>query len=178
MKRYIAFLRGVNISGKNRVSMPDLKQAMLEAGFSDVSTYLNSGNIVFKSEEGDAGGKIRQVIRDRFDLDIPVYVIAADVLQDVLAHAPAWWNTGDKGRYDNLVFILSEDTPEEICSMIGEPSEGLEQVQIYRQFIFWTFDRKQYGKCSWWKKTAVNGIAERLTIRTAGTVIKVCEKGR
>ena len=178
MKGYIAFLRGVNISGKNKVSMPALKQALQEAGFADVSTYLNSGNIVFRSGEGDAEGKIRQIIRNQFDLDIPVYVIAADVLQDVLEHAPAWWNTGDKDRYDNLIFILSEDSPEEISSLIGEPSEGLEQIQIYEQFIFWTFDRKKYQKCNWWKKTASNGIAERLTIRTAGTVMKVCEKGQ
>ena len=178
MKGYIAFLRGVNISGKNKVSMPALKQKLQEAGFLDVSTYLNSGNILFTADEDDAAGKISRIIKDTFDLDIPVYVIAADVLQDVLAHAPAWWNTGDQDRYDNLVFILTDDSPEGICSMIGEPSAGLEQIQIYRQFIFWTFDRKKYQRCNWWKKTASNGIAERLTIRTAGTVMKVCEKGQ
>ena len=44
MTRYIALLRGINISGKNKISMPDLKTALGEKGFADVKTYLNSGN--------------------------------------------------------------------------------------------------------------------------------------
>ena len=176
MKNYIAFLRGINISGKNKIDMAELKAALTDAGFQDVSTYLNSGNIVFSSETNDARQKIEAVIKDRFHLEIPAYVISADALNDILAHAPEWWNTGDKGQYDNLIFILTEDSPKEICRLIGEPSEGLERIQVYKRIIFWTFDRKQYQKCSWWKKTASNGIAERLTIRTANTVQKVCTK--
>ena len=175
MNRYIALLRGVNISGKNRIGMPELKKELESAGFQAVMTYLNSGNIVFSSDDRDAGKEIARIIKNRFALDIPVYVMAMDVLQDALRHAPAWWNTADKGWYDNLIFILSEDSPEDICRLLGEPSEGLERTEIYRDVIFWTFDRKKYQKCSWWKKTASSGIAEKLTIRTAGTVIKLTE---
>ena len=174
MKKYIAFLRGVNISGKNKLNMSELKSELMKAGLSDVSTYLNSGNILFSSEADDAGKTIEAVIKDRFYLEIPVYVISADALNDVLAHAPSWWDTGDKGWYDNLIFILTEDSPEEICRLLGEPSKGLEQIQVYKDVIFWTFDRKLYQKCSWWKKTASKGIAEKLTIRTANTLRKVC----
>ena len=49
MIRYIALLRGINISGKNKISMPDLKTALTEKGFADVKTYLNSGNVAFWS---------------------------------------------------------------------------------------------------------------------------------
>lgn len=59
--------------------------------------------------------------------------------------------------------------------MVGQPSEGLEKVQIYKNVIFWTFDRNNYQKCNWWKKTATNGIADRLTIRTANTLNKICK---
>ena len=45
--RYIALLRGINISGKNKISMPELKTALGEKGFADVKTYLNSGNPAF-----------------------------------------------------------------------------------------------------------------------------------
>ena len=174
MKKYIAFLRGVNISGKNKLNMSELKSELMKAGLSDVSTYLNSGNILFSADKADAGKTIEEVIKDRFHLEIPVYVISADALNDVLAHAPSWWDTGDKGWYDNLIFILTEDSPEEICRLLGEPSKGLEQIQVYKDVIFWTFDRKLYQKCSWWKKTASKGIAEKLTIRTANTLRKVC----
>ena len=53
MKRYIAFLRGVNINGKNKVPMTELKKGFEEIGFTEVRTYLNSGNVIFSSDEGD-----------------------------------------------------------------------------------------------------------------------------
>lgn len=49
MKRYIALLRGINISGKNKISMAELKEYLSEAGYDTVKTYLNSGNVIFMS---------------------------------------------------------------------------------------------------------------------------------
>ncbi|MBR4470361.1 MAG: DUF1697 domain-containing protein, partial [Erysipelotrichaceae bacterium] len=74
MTRYIALLRGINISGKNKISMPELKAALIENGFSEVSTYLNSGNIIFSDEETDTivlADKIKTLIQEKFSLDIP-----------------------------------------------------------------------------------------------------------
>ena len=51
MKRYIALLRGINISGKNKLSMPELKSRLIELGYTDVLTYLNSGNVIFTARE-------------------------------------------------------------------------------------------------------------------------------
>ncbi len=48
MKRYIAFLRGVNISGRNKVSMAELKKGFERLGHKEVKTYLNSGNVIFR----------------------------------------------------------------------------------------------------------------------------------
>lgn len=186
MNRYAAFLRGINISGKNKISMGELKAQFEASGFSQVRTILNSGNVVFScdaaaAEASDSAGNaaalkplIEKLVADKFGLQIPAYVAAIDYLQDVLAHAPSWWGTDGKAQYDNLIFILTKNTPEEICKLIGAPTEGLEQIQIYKDVIFWTFDRQKYQKCSWWKKTAANGIAEKLTIRTAGTIKKIC----
>ena len=51
--QYIALLRGVNVGGNNKISMRELKEAFIEYGFSRVETYINSGNILFSSEETD-----------------------------------------------------------------------------------------------------------------------------
>ncbi|MGN0171590.1 MAG: DUF1697 domain-containing protein [Acutalibacteraceae bacterium] len=178
MNRYAAFLRGININGRNKLAMSDLKSELEEMAFSDVSTYLNSGNVTFSSSDGDVASlkdAVEKRIAERFGLEIPVHIVSREELVDILAHAPAWWGTEDKATYDNLIFIMTSDTPEEICEMIGPPSDGLEKIQIYRNILFWTFDRKRYQKCSWWKKTASKGIAEKLTIRTANTVKKLCK---
>lgn len=176
--KYITLLRGINVSGKNKIAMSDLKAEFEKLGFCDVSTYLNSGNVLFATDSADQNVhrmNIEEMIKRVFGFDIPVYVIEASSVEDILANAPEWWGTEDKDTYDNLIFILSDDTPEEITNLIGPVSEGLESVEIYKNIIFWTFDRKAYQKCNWWKKTATTGIAEKLTIRTANTVKKLCK---
>lgn len=175
MKKYIAFLRGINISGKNKINMSELKAELEVLGFSEVSTYLNSGNVVFASETEETKLIIEKMIAEKFGLVIPVYVIEMNDLKEILLNSPEWWDSGDKDKYDNLIFILSSDTPEDICAYVGETTDGLEMIQIYKNVIFWTFDRKEYNKCNWWKKTASAGIADKLTIRTANTVKKVCK---
>ena len=175
---YCVFLRGINISGKNKIAMSDLKAQFESLGYQDVRTYLNSGNIVFSSDIQnlfEVRCSIEEMIRNSFGYDIPAYIISEKELQQILRHAPKWWGTEDKEKYDNLIFILSDESPQEISNMIGPVSEGLEQIEIYQNIIFWTFDRKSYQKCNWWKKTASSSIAEKLTIRTAGTIKKVCK---
>lgn len=75
MKRYIALLRGVNISGKNKVPMAELKKGFEGLGFGEVKTYLNSGNVIFSSVEENTEGlmhRIESMIKNQFSLDIPV----------------------------------------------------------------------------------------------------------
>lgn len=175
MTTYIALLRGINISGKNKISMSDLKSELKSLGFNDVKTYLNSGNILFSCNEENIkilSDQIKEMILLRFALEIPVYVITLKEVQDILEHAPEWWGTSNADLYDNLIFVM-EKTAEEIAEKIGEPTKALEQVCIYKNVIFWTFDRKKYAKANWWKKTASAGIGEFLTIRTVSTIRKL-----
>ena len=71
MKRYIAFLRGVNISGKNKVPMAELKKCFEKLGFGEVKTYLNSGNVIFSSDEDNIGRFTTHSIVQQVKLYIP-----------------------------------------------------------------------------------------------------------
>ncbi|MBQ3383933.1 MAG: DUF1697 domain-containing protein [Erysipelotrichaceae bacterium] len=176
MIRYIALLRGINISGKNKIPMAELKKGFKDLGFSDVRTYLNSGNVMFSCREDDITGitkRIEKMIGDVFALDIPVFVIRTEELRDILRHAPEWWGTDDKKIYDNLIFIMPPTTFAEVYEAIGEPKEGLEQIMEYDNAVFWSFDLKDHRKTNWWPKTASLPIGSRLTIRTANTVRKL-----
>ena len=178
MKRYITFLRGVNISGKNKVPMAELKNGFEEIGFSEVRTYLNSGNVIFSSDEGDVEGfttKIETMIQRLFGFDIPVFVISKEALEDILAHAPDWWGSEDKTTYDNLILIIPPATFADVFGEIGEPKEELEKIKGYKEAVFWSFSRKDYQKTNWWSKTASANIGTKLTIRTANTVRKIVE---
>ena len=176
MKRYIALLRGVNISGKNKVPMAELKKCFEALGVMEVKTLLNSGNVIFSGGEADAAeltGRIERMLRREFGLDIPVFVIPQEELADILRHAPDWWGTENKEIYDNLIFILPPATFPDVYHEIGAPKEGLEQIQEYRSAVFWSFSRKEYQKTNWWPKTARADIGSKLTIRTANTVRKI-----
>ena len=176
MKRYIAFLRGVNISGKNKVPMAELKKGFEELDFSEVKTYLNSGNVAFSSDEDNIEvltSQAEMIINRQFGLDIPVFVISKEKLEDILQNAPEWWGDENKEIYDNLIFIMPPATFAEVWGEIGEPKEELEKIKEYRETVFWSFSRKDYQKTNWWSKTASANISSKLTIRTANTVRKI-----
>lgn len=173
MKKWIAFLRGINISGKNKIPMKELKFGFEHLGYSDVKTYLNSGNVLFGTDENQSSAIVRQVelmIEERFGLDIPVYVMALECLEDILRNAPDWWGNENKDVYDNLIFIMPPATFPDVFHEIGEPKDGLERIENYNDVVFWSFDAKQYQKTNWWSKTATADIKDHLTIRTANTV--------
>ena len=176
MQRYITLLRGINISGKNKIAMPELKQGFAELGFSEVKTCLNSGNVAFSCAEADTcalSARIRAMIKDRFNLDIPVYTLPQERLRELLNNAPDWWGSDNKEIYDNLIFILPPLTFSEVYEELGSPRAEYERIQPLGDVIFWSFSRKDYQKTNWWSKTASAPIGGKLTIRTAGTVKKL-----
>ena len=178
MKRYIALLRGINISGRNKVPMAELKQCFEALNFVKIRTYLNSGNVIFSSEETVAAALTHRIegrLQRQFGLEIPVFVLPQENLADILAHAPNWWGTENKAIYDNLIFILTPATFAEVYREIGAPKEGLEQIQAYQSAVFWSFCRTAYQKTNWWPKTANTTIKDKITIRTANTVKKLLE---
>ena len=176
MKRYIALLRGINISGKNKITMSELKKGFSEIGFGEVTSYLNSGNIIFSSSVDDKSilsNTIKSMINDRFDLDIPVFITLQEELIDILDNAPNWWGDDNKEIYDNLIFIMPPLYYQDIYDEIGEPKVEYETVYNYKNAIFWSFSRKNYQKTNWWSKTASSSISDKITIRTANTVRKI-----
>ena len=176
MKRYVALLRGINISGKNKVPMAELKNGFENLAFEEVRTYLNSGNVIFSSDEDDTRKFTHQIevmVKKQFGLDIPVFVISSELLEDILHNAPDWWGNGNKEIYDNLIFIMPPATFAEVWDEIGEPREGLEKIKNYKAAVFWSFSRKDYQKTNWWRETASANISGKLTIRTANTVRKI-----
>lgn len=75
MQKYIAILRGINVSGKNKIKMVALRNTLSAAGFAKVQSYIQSGNLVFVHEGLDPfllAEKIRQIVLQAFDIDAPV----------------------------------------------------------------------------------------------------------
>lgn len=150
--QYIALLRGINISGKNKISMSELKKKLEENEYKNVSTYLNSGNIIFQSNV-KSNQRIMQdicsIIKNKFNFEIPVFIMTSSELEDVLNNNPSWWGTNNKEIYDNLIFIIPPTKYKEVYNAIGEPKSEIEKIKEYNNFIFWSYDLKNYRKSNW-----------------------------
>lgn len=176
--KYIVLLRGVNISGKNKVSMPKLKQLLEENSYQNISTYLNSGNIIIESNINNKEliiENISKIIEFNFNIKIPIYIMTVPELEDILNNSPSWWGTTNKEIYDNLIFIIPPTTYEEVYNTIGSPKENIDQIEEYHSTIFWSFVLKDYHKSTWWIKTASTSITNKITIRTANTMKKLLQ---
>lgn len=87
---YVALLRGINLGARNRIAMADLRALLESLGAEDVETYVQSGNVVFKSADGPEAlsAAIEQGIRDELGLDVTVLVRTRQQLQKLVASNP------------------------------------------------------------------------------------------
>lgn len=107
---YLALLRGINVGGNAKVSMPALKQAFTEAGFTDVATYINSGNLLFASDIGDRAAldaKVEATIDVAAGFHVPTILLDADSFLDVAAALPDDWTTHQDIKAD-VLFLWPE----------------------------------------------------------------------
>ncbi len=176
-RTYIALLRGINVGGKNKVAMPLLREYFAEAGFENVSTYINSGNVIFDSDINDKL-KLIQICNDlmieKFSLSVPVTVISAKEIADALSYAPLWWDKpSDVETIHQAIFLIPPITTEEIIAAVGEAKPEFEQVGFYNNVIFWSAPRETFGKTKW-SKISSSAVYNKVTIRNANTSKKLC----
>ena len=108
--RYILLLRGINVGGKNKVAMSELKVLLTELGFEDVDSYINSGNLFFNSGETYESciSKIKHLLETNFDFSIPFTLINKDGYLKEKENLPEWWYQ-DLARRDVLFFSYDLD---------------------------------------------------------------------
>ena len=105
---YLALLRGINVGGSNIIKMTDLKECFENIGCADVKTYIQSGNVMFRSEERDAAqlvSKIERALSARFAYTSRVVVLTHKQLTHIVEHAPDEFGTEpDTYRY-HVIFL-------------------------------------------------------------------------
>src|SRR5437764_930253 len=107
-RRFVALLRGVNVGGNNLIKMADLKTCLEETGFSEVVTYIQSGNVVFASSTADAAASAKAIeaaIASRFGHAVWALVLSREEMREVVASAPLGFGTRpEEYRYD-VIFV-------------------------------------------------------------------------
>jgi len=148
---FVALLRGINVGGKNPVAMAALKQVFERLGHTDVATYIQSGNVVFRNRSANetaiASG-IEQALERRFGIPIPVVLRTEAELARVASRNPFLSAREDITRLQ-VAFLSTKPAAEAICKL--DPARSLPDV-------FRVVEREIYMRCP-------NGFARtRLTI--------------
>jgi uncharacterized protein (DUF1697 family) len=131
MNTYVVLMRGINVGGKNKVSMAGLKQCLEEIGFSAISTYIASGNVILKSKKSAAKIKadIEKVLPKHFKLDselIKVLVLTRTQLQSVIAHKPKGFGEHPEKYHSDAIFLMGIGSAQAMS--VFSPKEGVDKV--------------------------------------------------
>lgn len=118
--KYAALLRGINVGGRNIVYMDQLQSVFKNAGFSNIQTYIQSGNVVFEYAKADTlkiTQRIEAALVQKFPFAIKVMVRSHDQLKKIIESVPEDWNTdADMRRY--IAFLSPEIDPTEAVQII------------------------------------------------------------
>lgn len=175
--KYIALLRGINVGGNNKVSMAELRVCFEGAGFTNVSTYINSGNVLFESSETSDAKLVdmcEAAIEGKFGFRVICAVISAKELKDSMSHAPDWWNKDAPVVKHNALFVIAPKTAREIMDEVGEPKLEYEQVAAHGRVIFWSATFKTFGRTQYSKIVGMPAY-QFVTIRNSNTAKKLVE---
>jgi uncharacterized protein (DUF1697 family) len=170
----ILLLRGINVGSRKRVSMPDLRALLTEAGFADVRTYVQSGNVVISSRAAPAkvGAEAERLIADRFGFDVDVIVRTAEDLGEVVARNPLGDVAVDPKRYQ-VSFLDGEPDPEVVARISDLAADSEQLVAVGREAYSWHPAGAARSKL--WAKLAANGLGVRGTSRNWTTVMTLFE---
>jgi uncharacterized protein (DUF1697 family) len=125
---HILLLRGINVGSRNRIAMPALRDALSDAGFDDVRTYLQSGNIVLSSraKADDVARRCERLIEKHFGLDIPVVARTRSQLAKVVERNPLQKVATNPKRYQ--VSFLSVKPTTDVINRVEAAAVPPEQV--------------------------------------------------
>ena len=172
---FVALLRGVNVGGNNMINMGALKESFTRMGFAQVTTYINSGNIIFKTKEPDARKlekKIEQMLVKEYKLDSRVVVRSLAEMEQLVENLPRNWNNDTSWRY-NVIFLRHTIDSEEILADVPIKKE-IEEVVYRPGTLLWSAQVDELNRTNM-LKLASRKLYQDMTIRNTNTTKKLCE---
>jgi len=172
--RQIVLLRGINLGPRNRVPMPELREQLARAGFEDIQTYVQSGNIVLESEASpdDLATQINRLIKQAFGLDIAVVVRTRDELAEVVKRNPLGDVADNPKRYQ-VSFLSDALDPATVKTLLVQAHETERFVTHGREAYAWHPDGVARSKL--WNALAGTKLGVTATARNWTTVTKLLE---
>ena len=172
MRTFVALLRGINVGGNNMISMKALKASFERLGFKSVSTYINSGNVLFQTRQADARKlevKIEKILAAEYQLGCKVVVRSAEEIATLVKKLPKHW-TGDKDWRYNVIFLRHTIDSKEIVKDLNANPE-IEQVIYVPGTLLWSAHVKDVARTTMVK--ASHKLYLETTVRNLNTTRKL-----
>jgi uncharacterized protein (DUF1697 family) len=169
MPLQIVLLRGINIGPNNRIAMAALRELLTEAGFDDVRTYVQSGNVVLGSElePEPLERECERLIKGRFELTIPVVVRTRDEVAAVVARNPLRDVAENPKRYQ--VSFLSAPLEPAVVEKLNAAVSPPERLEIDGREIY-SWHAEGIARSKLWAAVASKGLGVKATARNWTTV--------
>lgn len=180
MKTYLLLLRGINVGGKNKVPMTVLKDCLTELGFSNVTTYLASGNVILQSDKTPAEIKkmVETTLPKTFALDnelVKVLVLTNSQLAKLVANKPQGFGDQPGIYHSDVIFMMNIHSSE--AMPLFNPREGVDTVWqgdgvIYSQRLSAKLTKSRLSTVT------MSPLYKSMTIRSWNTTIKLLNLAR
>lgn len=177
MNTYLVLLRGINVGGKNKVPMADLKKCLEALGFSNVSTYIASGNVFLDSDKpaDQIQAQIEEALPRCFKLDVElvrVLVLSRDQLQAIIENKPEGFGEQPEKYHSDAIFLMGIDSAQ--AMPVFNPREGVDKIWqgegvIYSQRLSAQLSRSRLSKI------ISSPLYKLMTIRSWNTTTKLLE---
>ncbi len=182
MQKYVALLRGINVGGNNKVEMPKLKLAFESLGYKNVSTYINSGNVIFEVGEEVGRGSVGEIknlrteieskLKKQFGFEIRVFVCKFETLQKICKEIPKDWQNDDVQKTD--VLFLWEDFDNKETLKLIKINPEVDRLEFLHGVIVWNVKRSGYAKSGMHKFIGTT-VYKNMTARNVNTVRRLGE---
>jgi uncharacterized protein (DUF1697 family) len=172
--RLIVLLRGINLGSRNRIAMPKLRELLEDAGFDDVQTYVQSGNVVLSSRAAatTVARRCERLIADELGLEIDVVVRTRNELATVVRRNPLADVAKNPKRYQ--VSFLDRKPPTAVLKKLEDVAAPSEQfAAIGREIYAW--HPAGVARSKLWAMLAGRGLGVTATARNWTTVTKLLE---
>lgn len=179
--QYLALLRGINVGGNNIIKMADLKVCFESMGFSDVLTYIQSGNVLFESADKDKAKltmKIEIGLSERFNYEARLVVVTYKQLKQTVEESPRGFGKDlDKFRYD-VIFLKEPLTAKEAMKSVSI-KEGIDNAYMGKDVLYFS---RLISRATQSRLPRIAGLPvyQNMTIRNWNTTTKLLalmEKG-
>jgi len=169
MAVHVAMLRGINLGAHRRVPMADLRTLLTEAGYEDVRTYVQSGNIVLRSpaKPAQVERELQTLISERFGFDVPVVARSRAQLAAVVKANPLGEAADDPKHYQ--VSFLAEKPPAHLVRRMQERAVESERI-VARGREIYAWHPEGVARSKLWNALAGKDLGVTATARNWTTV--------